>query len=179
MFLGVILVLAGLLLLYYGAEYLVTGSSRLALSMGVRPLVVGLTVVAFATSMPELLVSLFAAVRGASAMAAGNVIGSNIANIGLILGVAALITTDETKGLCQEGRIALGAVAPVPMRAREAEAVLRGKALNDPVIDLASERASGEASPVTDIRASEGYRREMIRALTGRALRQALDNIEG
>ena len=93
MFLGAILVIAGLLLLYYGAEYLVTGSSRLALSFGVRPLVVGLTVVAFATSMPELLVSLFAAVRGASSMAAGNVIGSNIANIGLILGVAALITS--------------------------------------------------------------------------------------
>jgi len=92
MFLGVILVFAGLLLLYYGAEYLVTGSSRLALSFGVRPLIVGLTVVAFATSMPELLVSLFAAIRGASSMAAGNVIGSNIANIGLILGVAALIT---------------------------------------------------------------------------------------
>ena len=91
MFLGVILVFAGLLLLYYGAEYLVTGSSRLALSFGVRPLIVGLTVVAFATSMPELLVSLFAAVRGASSMAAGNIIGSNIANIGLILGVAALI----------------------------------------------------------------------------------------
>jgi len=91
MFLGTILVLAGLLLLYYGAEYLVTGSSRLALSFGVRPLVVGLTVVAFATSMPELLVSLFAAVRGSSSMAAGNIIGSNIANIGLILGVAALI----------------------------------------------------------------------------------------
>ena len=52
MLLGTILVLAGLLLLYYGAEYLVTGSSRLALSFGVRPLVVGLTVVAFATSMP-------------------------------------------------------------------------------------------------------------------------------
>jgi len=92
MFLGAILVIAGLLLLYYGAEYLVTGSSRLALSFGVRPLVVGLTVVALATSMPEFLVSLFAAVRGASSMAAGNVIGSNIANIGLILGVAALIT---------------------------------------------------------------------------------------
>jgi cation:H+ antiporter len=92
MFLGIILVLAGLLLLYYGAEYLVTGSSRMALSLGVRPLVVGLTVVAFATSMPEFLVSLFAALRGSSAMAAGNVIGSNIANIGLILGVAALIT---------------------------------------------------------------------------------------
>lgn len=91
MFLGTILVLAGLLLLYYGAEYLVTGSSRLALSYGVRPLVVGLTVVAFATSMPELMVSLFAAVRGSSSMAAGNIVGSNIANIGLILGAAALI----------------------------------------------------------------------------------------
>ena len=92
MLLGAILVLAGLLLLYYGAESLVNGSSRLALSFGVRPLVVGLTVVAFATSMPELMVSLFAASRGASSMAAGNIIGSNIANIGLILGVAALIT---------------------------------------------------------------------------------------
>ena len=92
MLLGVILVIAGLLLLYYGAEYLVTGSSRLALSFGVRPLVVGLTVVAFATSMPEMMVSLLAATRGASSMAVGNIIGSNIANIGLILGVAALIT---------------------------------------------------------------------------------------
>lgn len=92
MVLGSILVLAGLLLLYYGAEYLVTGSSRLALSFGVRPLVVGLTVVAFATSMPEFMVSLFATIRGASSMAAGNIIGSNIANTGLILGVAALIT---------------------------------------------------------------------------------------
>ncbi len=92
MLLGATLVIAGLLLLYYGAEYLVTGSSRLALSFGVRPLVVGLTVVAFATSMPELMVSLLAATRGASSMAVGNIIGSNIANIGLILGVAALIT---------------------------------------------------------------------------------------
>ncbi len=91
MIFGSILVLAGLLLLYYGAEYLVTGSSRIALSLGVRPLVVGLTVVAFATSMPELLVSLFAAIRGSSSMAAGNIIGSNIANIGLILGAAAMI----------------------------------------------------------------------------------------
>ncbi len=98
MFLGAVLVFAGLLLLYYGAEYLVTGSSRLALSFGVRPLVVGLTVVAFATSMPELLVSLFAATRGASSMAAGNIIGSNIANIGLILGVAALIAPIDVAG---------------------------------------------------------------------------------
>jgi cation:H+ antiporter len=91
MLLGTILVMAGLLMLYYGADYLVAGSSRLALSFGVRPLVVGLTVVAFATSMPELMVSLLAAARGSSSMAAGNIVGSNIANIGLILGVAALI----------------------------------------------------------------------------------------
>ena len=92
MFLGAILVLAGLLLLYYGAEYLVTGSSRLALSFGVRPLVVGLTVVAFATSMPELMVSLFAATRGASSMAAGNIIGSNIVNIFLIIGISSILS---------------------------------------------------------------------------------------
>jgi cation:H+ antiporter len=86
-----ILTIAGLLLLYYGAEYLVSGSSRLALSYGVRPLVVGLTVVAFATSMPEMMVSLLAAFKGSASIAAGNIIGSNIANIGLILGSAALI----------------------------------------------------------------------------------------
>ncbi len=91
MILSVILFFAGLLLLYYGADYLVAGSSRLALSFGVRPLIIGMTVVAFATSMPELMVSLFASVKGSSDIAAGNIIGSNIANIGLILGVAALI----------------------------------------------------------------------------------------
>lgn len=92
MLLGTILTIAGLLLLYYGAEYLVTGSSRLALSFGIRPLVIGLTVVAFATSMPELMVSLMAAVKGSASMAAGNIIGSNIANVGLILGAAALVS---------------------------------------------------------------------------------------
>ena len=91
MVLGFILTLAGLLLLYYGAEYLVTGSSHLALSFGIRPLVIGLTVIAFATSMPELMVSLFAAIKGSSAMATGNIIGSNIANVALILGSAALV----------------------------------------------------------------------------------------
>ena len=92
MLLGTILTFAGLLLLYYGAEYLVTGSSRLALSFGIRPLVIGLTVVAFATSMPELMVSMMEAVKGSSSMAAGNIIGSNIANVCLILGAAALVS---------------------------------------------------------------------------------------
>ena len=91
MTLDVIIFFAGLLLLYYGAEYLVNGSSRLALSFGVSPLIVGMTIVAFATSMPEMTVSLMASLKGSSDIAAGNVVGSNIANIGLILGVAALL----------------------------------------------------------------------------------------
>ena len=86
---GVLLV--GLALLYFGAEALVRGSSRLAIAIGVRPLVVGMTVVAFATSMPEMMVSLAAVFKDSSNLAAGNVIGSNIANIGLILGATALL----------------------------------------------------------------------------------------
>lgn len=86
-----ILLCAGLVFLYYGAESLVRGSSRLALSFGIRPLVIGMTVVAFATSMPEMMVSLAAVLKGSSDLAAGNVIGSNIANIGLILGATALL----------------------------------------------------------------------------------------
>jgi len=85
------LLVAGLLLLYFGAAYLINGSSRLALSFGIRPLIIGMTIVAFATSMPELMVSLMAALRGSSDIAAGNIIGSNIANLGLILGLAALV----------------------------------------------------------------------------------------
>ena len=83
--------MVGLALLYFGAEALVRGSSRLALAIGVRPLVVGMTVVAFATSMPEMMVSLAAVFKDSSNLAAGNVIGSNIANIGLILGATALL----------------------------------------------------------------------------------------
>ena len=82
---------SGLALLYLGADALVRGSSRLALRSGLTPLTVGLTVVAFGTSSPELVVSLEAAIQGRDPIAVGNVIGSNIANIGLILGLAALI----------------------------------------------------------------------------------------
>lgn len=82
----------GLVLLYFGAEGLVRGSSSLALRLGLSPLVIGLTVVAFGTSSPELVVSLQAALAGQGAISAGNVVGSNICNIGLILGLSALIT---------------------------------------------------------------------------------------
>ncbi len=84
--------IAGTVFLYYGAEWLVKGSSRLALGLGVTPLVVGLTVVAFGTSAPELVVSVQAAIEKSGALAAGNVVGSNICNILLILGLSALIS---------------------------------------------------------------------------------------
>lgn len=88
---NVIYILVGLAALFYGGNWLVQSASRLAASMGISPLVVGLTVVAFGTSIPELMVSLNAALGGSADIAIGNVVGSNIANIGLILGTAGLI----------------------------------------------------------------------------------------
>jgi len=84
-------VIGGLVLLYFGAEWLVKGASDIALKLGVSPLVVGLTVVAFGTSAPELLVCLEANGDNKGGMALGNIIGSNICNIALVLGFAALI----------------------------------------------------------------------------------------
>ncbi len=84
-------VVAGLVLLYFGAEWLVRGSSELAIRFGISPLVVGLTVVAFGTSAPELVVSVKANLDGSGGMAIGNVVGSNICNIALVLGVGAVI----------------------------------------------------------------------------------------
>lgn len=85
-------VILGLVLLYYGAEWLVKGASELALRVGISPLVVGLTVVAFGTSAPELVVSVQANFEGNGGMALGNVVGSNICNIALVLGCAAVIS---------------------------------------------------------------------------------------
>jgi cation:H+ antiporter len=80
---------AGVVLLVVSAELLVRGAVRLALAAGLSPLVVGLTVVSWGTSSPELAVSVGGALRGVSDIAVGNVVGSNIANVLLILGVAA------------------------------------------------------------------------------------------
>ncbi len=87
-----LLLLAGLALLVLGGETLVRGAGALARSFGVSPLVVGLTVVSFATSAPELAVTLGATLAGNPGLAVGNVIGSNTANILLVLGVAGVIT---------------------------------------------------------------------------------------
>lgn len=90
--LPLILGIVGIVLLIFGAELLVRGSSRLAAAFGISPLVIGLTIVAFGTSSPELAVSVQAGLEGQGDIALGNVVGSNICNVLLILGVSALIT---------------------------------------------------------------------------------------
>ncbi|NDJ52305.1 MAG: calcium/sodium antiporter [Chloroflexi bacterium] len=91
MALNILLILLGLVGLFIGGNWLVKGSARLASSFGVSPLIVGVTVVAFGTSSPELLVNLSAALQGSPDLALGNAIGSNIANIGLVMALAAAI----------------------------------------------------------------------------------------
>ncbi len=92
MLIALLFIALGIAMLYFGAEWLVRGGAGLGLLLGLSPLVIGLTIVAFGTSAPELGVSLSSALRGQGDIAAGNVVGSNICNIGLILGLAALIS---------------------------------------------------------------------------------------
>jgi cation:H+ antiporter len=90
-------VFVGLLLLIWGADRFVHGAAATARNLGVPPLLIGLTIVALATSAPEILVSVVAALRGEPDLAIGNAIGSNIANIGLVLGVVAVLRPIELK----------------------------------------------------------------------------------
>lgn len=91
MIIQIIYLVAGIALLYFGAEWLVRGASGIARRIDVRPAIVGLTVVAFGTSAPEAVASIVAVLKGAGDIALGNIIGSNVVNIGLVLGVSALI----------------------------------------------------------------------------------------
>lgn len=88
---NIALLVVGFILLIRGADQLVNGASSLAMRLGVSELIVGLTVVALGTSMPEFVVNMFAVVQGTTDIAIGNVIGSNIANIALVLGISSLI----------------------------------------------------------------------------------------
>lgn len=108
---------AGLVLLYFGAEWLVAGAAGLARSYGVRPLIVGLTVVAYGTSSPELVVGVSAGLQGEGAIAVGNVVGSNIANLALILGMTALVMPPnvEAELLRREVPVLLATTAIVPL----------------------------------------------------------------
>ncbi len=94
----VLLFIGGVGVLYFGAEWLVRGSVRLATSLGVSPIVLGLTVVSMGTSAPELVVSVVAAVGGHGDLAIGNVMGSNLANIGLVLGISAIMRPLNVSG---------------------------------------------------------------------------------
>ena len=91
MLVAVVFIFLGLGLLMFGADRFVDGAAALAANLGVPPLLVGLTVVGFATSAPELLVAATASLAGNPAIAVGNAIGSNIANIGLVIGVTAIV----------------------------------------------------------------------------------------
>jgi cation:H+ antiporter len=87
----VLLFMGGVGVLYFGAEWLVRGSARLAASLGVSPIVVGLTVVSMGTSAPEFMISVVASLGGSHDLAIGNVMGSNLANVGLVLGISAIV----------------------------------------------------------------------------------------
>lgn len=97
MFLSIVEILIGVVLLYFGAEWLVSGGVKIATRLSVPSLIIGLTLVAFGTSAPELAVSIDSALNGQGDISIGNVAGSNICNIGLILGAAALINPLSVK----------------------------------------------------------------------------------
>ncbi len=94
-----------------------------------------------------------------------------------VVGVAVALHLNPSKDRCEAGKIALGAVGPVPMRATKAEGCLKGQKLDEALISRAALLASEEAQPISDIRASGDYRREMVRVITQRVLRQAWGNL--
>ena len=125
MALDIVALLAGLVLLFLGGEWLVRGAVSLANRLGLPPLLIGLSVIGFGTSMPELLVSLRAAMSGSPDIAVGNVVGSNIANVLLIAGASAVISPIAAKirGLSRDlammiaaslAMLVLGAVGAIP-----------------------------------------------------------------
>ena len=90
-----------------------------------------------------------------------------------IVGVAAIVTLESAGGVCRDIKIVLGAVAPTPMRARKAEGILKGKKIDEALVNQAAKVASDEARPISDVRASAEYRKEMVEVLTRRAIREA------
>ncbi len=90
------------------------------------------------------------------------------------VGVAVALVTDGNENACREVRIALGAVSPVPMRARKAEAVLVNRVINEESAERAGEAAASECTPISDVRASAAYRRHMVRVNTKRAILNAV-----
>lgn len=114
---AIMLLLGGGVLLYFGAEWLVGGASGLARRFGLPQLLIGLTVVAYGTSAPEIVVSVEASLSGSGAITLGNVVGSNIANLGLILGITALVHPPrvDREVARREVPVLLAATATIPL----------------------------------------------------------------
>jgi carbon-monoxide dehydrogenase medium subunit len=91
-----------------------------------------------------------------------------------IVGVAAIVAMEGNR--CEEIKLVLGAVAPTPIRAKKAEEILKGKKIDGPLIEKAAQAASDESSPITDVRASADYRKEMVKVFTRYALRNGITN---
>ncbi len=117
MIVDILMLIAGGAGLYFGAEWLVYGTAGLARSFGIRPIIVGLTVVAYGTSAPELVVSCGAAFEGRGELVLGNILGSNIANFGLILGATAVISPPRVEGglVYRELPVLILSAAAVPL----------------------------------------------------------------
>lgn len=125
---SILLIIVGLGILIAGADWLVKGASAVARSLGIPALVVGLTVVSFGTSAPELTVNLYSAFTGATDLAIGNIIGSNIANILLILGITVLITPLRVQSSTVKWEIPLALVAAMLVYGMGRDVLLDGAA---------------------------------------------------
>jgi cation:H+ antiporter len=119
----IVLLIIGLIVLIVGGDYLVRGSSSIALRLHLSPLVVGLTIVAFGTSAPELLISVQSALKGSPDLAMGNVVGSNICNLALVLGLAATLSPVkvQTNSIRIDWPVTMGASILLYLFVREGE----------------------------------------------------------
>jgi cation:H+ antiporter len=120
-------ILAGLLLLLLGGAALVSGASQLAARLGVPPMIVGLTIVGFGTSSPELVINVVGGLQGESALAFGNVVGSNISNLALVLGAAAFLQKIEIQGTVIRRELPLLLLVTTIMTVMALDNVLKGE----------------------------------------------------
>ncbi len=125
--LAAITLIAGLVLLVGGGALLVRGASDIATSIGISPLVVGLTVVGFGTSSPELVINILGAARGATDLAFGNVVGSNISNLALVLGAAALMAPIRIESALVRRELPLLLLATTIMTVMALDGLLEGR----------------------------------------------------
>src|SRR6476661_10270819 len=153
--LNIVQLVVGIALIYWGAEWLIRGSAAIARSFGVKPLVIGLTVVAYGTSAPELAVATQTALAHSQPIALGTVIGSCAANISLILGLTALISPPTVDGriIRREVPVLIGSAIAVPILLRNGVlsrlegALLVGCAL---VFTIATLTVSARLDPVAE-----------------------------